>query len=183
MGKTWPLECFADILSLFLSPSLTYSFLYSCNVSLPGLPIAGMREASWKGFLSPSTYNPTLLPTQSLPFLSPTSLLSPLPSLLLSPSLHFPSVSSFHVFFLIMSTPQMLHTINTPWDPVCLPKCFLAVGWKAWSTDSKSWAICYLIGWHAELSVDFSYRGEQGDNGTVSATFGAAGARRRWPVM
>lgn len=81
--------------------------------------------------------------------------------------------------FIIMSILQLRHTVNTLQDPICLAKCFLAAGWKACSADLKSGAICYLIGWHRELSVDFSYWGEQGDNGTVSATSENAGARKR----
>lgn len=157
-----------------LSPSLTHLFLYSLNVSLPSLSIADMGEVSWKKVsvsVLPSSFPPSVLFNHCFLFTS-----------LLSCSFHLflhPVVSSFHVFFLISSIPQMLHTVNTLQDLICLAKCFLAAGWKACSTDSKSGAICYLIGWHGELSVDFSYRGEQGDNGTVSATSGAAGARRR----
>lgn len=72
----------------------------------------------------------------------------------------------------------MLLTVNTRQEPICQAKCFLAAGWKACGADLKSGAICYLIGY--AVCVDFSYRGEQGDNGTVSATSGIPEAGRKW---
>lgn len=72
----------------------------------------------------------------------------------------------------------MLLTVNTRQEPICQAKCFLAAGWKACGADLKSGAICYLIGY--AVCVDFSYRGEQGDNGTVSATSGIPQAVRKW---
>lgn len=120
-------------------------------------------------------------------FLSPThSFSSSCP--FIHPSLK--SKAQSHLFSLIPSSHharslRSCRRVNTPWDPVPPEKCFLAAGWKACGTDLKSGAICYLIGWYAELSVDFSYRGEKtgGDNGTVSATSGAAGARWRYIYM
>lgn len=82
------------------------------------------------------------------------------------------------VSFLIMSVFHMLLTVNTRQEPICQAKCFLAAGWKACGADLKSGAICYLIGY--AVCVDFSYRGEQGDNGTVSATSGIPQAVRKW---
>lgn len=184
VGETWPLECFADILSP--SPSHSYSFFDSFYVSQPGLPIADMREVSRKSIRLCSHNPPPPLQSYSILGinLSRVCLLTsiPLPTSHLSSSLHsscfffFPRPLSHHAhsWDVVYTT-----TVNTSRDPVCLAKCFLAAGWKACSIDSKSGAICYLIGWHGKLSVDFSYRGEQGDNGTVSATSGAAGARRR----
>lgn len=89
LGKTWPVECFAAI------PSLTHAFLYSCKVSPPGLPIAGMREVSWKKASVLRFPNPPLPPHQSYYsflglFLSPASPLSsslPTHSSFISPSL------------------------------------------------------------------------------------------------
>lgn len=82
------------------------------------------------------------------------------------------------VSFLIMSVFHMLLTVNTRQEPICQAKCFLAAGWKACGADLKSGAICYLIGY--AVCVDFSHRGEQGDNGTVSATSGIPQAVRKW---
>ena len=184
-GEKWPLECFADILSP--SPSHSYSFFDSFYVSQPGLPIADMREVSWKS-IRLCSHNPSPLQSYSiLGFnLSRFSLLYIYSFPDLTPFL-LPSFILFFFFFFPHPLSHHAHswdavyttTVNTSRDPVCLAKCFLAARWKACSIDSKSGAICYLIGWHGELSVDFSYRGEQGDNGTVSATSGAAGARRR----
>lgn len=158
--------------SLSLSPN---EVIHSFNVSLPGLPTADVGEVRWKKvsmFLFPSSILPSAL------FCLP-------PFIYFSPYLHFFIFKIKHKIIPLFLLPHYVHfsdaayTVNTPEDPISLAKCFLAVGWKACSTDSKLGAICYLIGWHGELSVDFSYRGEQGDNGTVSATSGAAGARRR----
>lgn len=187
-GETWPLECFADILALLLL--LIRSFIRLMSLDQASLQLTWERWAE-RRFLSQSSHHP----------LPPSVLFNPcffiyLPRACFHPLLSLPHFIHFFIlkksstrsslcfclfFFLLLITsiPQILHTVNTPHDPICLPKCFLAAGWKACSTDSKSGAICYLIGWHGELSVDFSYRGEQGDNGTVSATSGAAGARRR----
>lgn len=184
VGETWPLECFADILSP--SPSHSYSFFDSFYVSQPGLPIADMREVSRKSIrLCSHNPPPPSSHTQSLVLIY---LESACLHLFLSRPHTFPPPFIHPVFF-FFPRPLSHHahswdvvyttTVNTSRDPVCLAKCFLAAGWKACSIDSKSGAICYLIGWHGKLSVDFSYRGEQGDNGTVSATSGAAGARRR----
>lgn len=64
---------------------------------------------------------------------------------------------------------------------VCFEEWFQSSGWKASGTDLKSEAISYLIGWHAELSVDFSYRGKQGDNGKcVSNVLGCRAQRKVW---
>lgn len=136
----WPLECFA------LVPSLTHAFLNSCNVSPPGLPIAGMREVSWKKASVLRFPNPPSPPHQScysflgLFYLQHPLLSSSLPtdSSFTSSSLKIPSTSSSLCFYVpITPLPQMLHTVNTPWDPVCLAKCFRAAGWKARSTDLK----------------------------------------------
>lgn len=120
VGETWPLECFADILSP--CPSHSYSFFDSFYVSQPGLPMADMREVSWKSVRLRS-HNPSPLQSYSiLGFnLSPVCLLTsiPLPTSHLSSSLHsfrhpqdHPSFFfSFHVLFLIMPIPEILSTL------------------------------------------------------------------------
>lgn len=102
VGETWPLECFADILSP--SPSHSYSFFDSFYVSQPGLPIADMREVSRKSIRLCSHNPPPPLQSYSILGinLSRVCLLTsiPLPTSHLSSSLHsscffFLSTSSF----------------------------------------------------------------------------------------
>lgn len=129
MGKTWPLECFTNILSLSLSLSISYIFnplLLYCLSTRPSYSWHERGELKGGFCLPPPIIppsfllHPCLFSISNLPkFIYPS---------LLSSSLHFPSVSSCHAFSLIMPTPQMLHRVNTSWDPVCLPKCFLAAG-------------------------------------------------------
>lgn len=167
--------------------SLSHSFFF-----YPFIPLTSLHPASssWHGrraerqILSPTSHHLFLiLFTLCFLFFSTVPLLS---------CSFLPSPHCFCIFnrstisyvcpppvsFLIMSVFQMLLTVNTRREPICQAKCFLAAGWKACGADLKSRAICYLIGY--AVCVDFSYRGEQGDNGTVSATSGIPEARRKW---
>lgn len=179
-GETWPLECSND--------NLSHSFflpIHSFNISPPSF-FQLTWEESWKTDFVSHVSSPLPHPIHSMLsiFLHHSStflLFPPLPSLFLHLQqehhiIHHTSAPP--VSFLIMSVFHMLLTVNTRQEPICQAKCFLAAGWKACGADLKSGAICYLIGY--AVCVDFSYRGEQGDNGTVSATSGIPQAVRKW---
>lgn len=167
--------------------SLTLFFLpiHSFNISPPSF-FQLTWEESWKTDFVSHVSSPLPHPIHSMLsiFLHHSStflLFPPLPSLFLHLQqehhiIHYTSAPP--VSFLIMSVFHMLLTVNTRQEPICQAKCFLAAGWKACGADLKSGAICYLIGY--AVCVDFSYRGEQGDNGTVSATSGIPQAVRKW---
>lgn len=142
----------------------------------------------WREYLSSYRLASRWVSTPSLPAASVNELnrkqasaFSPSPSFILSvttPGLSWDSKvqsrlwSSFQLLMVAHSShpADSKHSVGK--------KRSLAARWKARSADLKSGAISYLIGWYAELSVDFSYRGERADNGTVSATFWSCGAHK-----
>lgn len=92
----------------------------------------------------------------------------------------FNPTSNLRLLFFRIHSWDAAHSKHTA-GSVCFAKWFLSAGWKASGTDLKSEAISYLIGWHVELSVDFSYRGEQGDNGKCVSNFlGCRALRKLW---